>query len=120
MSFETDSMDVVISSAVLHFARDASHWMAMVHEMWRVLAPGGLLFARLATTVGQSRLTQLGGGRYVMPDGTTRFLVDHERLLNVTRDLGGSLLDPLKSTVVHEQRSMGTWAVRKANHEVVL
>ena len=113
MSLDTDSMDVVISSAVLHFARDASHWMAMVHEMWRVLAPGGLLFARLATTVGQPYLRPLGNGRYVMPDGTTRFLVDHERLLNVTRELGGSLLDPLKSTVVHEQRSMGTWVVRK-------
>jgi tellurite methyltransferase len=113
MSHDTDSMDVVISSAVLHFARDADHWLAMVHEMWRVLAPGGLLFARLATTVGQPHLKALGGGRYVMPDGTTRFLVDHERLLSVTRDLGGSLLDPLKSTVVHEQRSMGTWVVRK-------
>jgi tellurite methyltransferase len=113
MSQETDSMDMVISSAVLHFARDASHWLAMMHEMWRVLAPGGLFFARLATTVGQPHLRPLGGGRYVMPDGTTRFLVDHERLLNVTQELGGSLLDPLKSTVVHEQRSMGTWVVRK-------
>jgi SAM-dependent methyltransferase len=115
LSHTTDSMDVVISSAVLHFARDASHWLAMVHEMWRVLAPGGLLFARLATTVGQPNVRPLGGGRYVMPDGTTRFLVDHERLLNVTRELGGSLLDPLKSTVVHEQRSMGTWVVRKGD-----
>ena len=113
MSHDTGSMDVIISSAVLHFARDASHWLAMVHEMWRVLAPGGLLFARLATTVGQPHLKPLGGGRYVMPDGSTRFLVDHERLLDVTRELGGSLLDPLKSTVVHEQRSMGTWVVRK-------
>ncbi|MFN8574321.1 MAG: class I SAM-dependent methyltransferase [Gemmatimonadaceae bacterium] len=117
MSLETASMDVVISSAVLHFARDASHWLAMVHEMWRVLAPGGLFFARLATTVGQPHLTPLGDGRYVMPDGTTRFLVDHERLLNVTRELGGLLLDPLKSTVVHEQRSMGTWVVRKSERE---
>jgi SAM-dependent methyltransferase len=113
MSHGTDTMDIVISSAVLHFARDASHWLAMVHEMWRVLAPGGLLFARLATTVGQPHLKPLGGGRYVMPDGTTRFLVDHERLLSVTRELGGSLVDPLKSTVVYEQRSMGTWVVRK-------
>jgi SAM-dependent methyltransferase len=113
MSHDTDSMDVVISSAVLHFARDASHWLAMVHEMWRVLAPGGLLFARLATTVGQPNVKPLGGGRYVLPDGTTRFLVDPERLLNVTRELGGSLVDPLKSTVVHEQRSMGTWVARK-------
>jgi len=53
MSHDTDSMDVVISSAVLHFARGATHWLPMVHELWRVLAPGGLLFARLATTVGQ-------------------------------------------------------------------
>ena len=113
MSHDTDSMDVVISSAVLHFARDDSHWLAMIREMWRVLAPGALLFARLATTVGQAHLRPLGDGRYVMPDGTTRFLVDHERLLRVTRELGGSLVDPVKSTVVHEQRSMGTWVVRK-------
>src|SRR5690349_5583759 len=113
MSHDDESMDVVISSAVLHFARDDNHWLAMVREMWRVLAPGGLLFARLATTVGQPHLRPLSGGRYVMPDGATRFLVDHERLLNVTRELGGSLLDPLKSTVVHEQRSTGTWVVRK-------
>jgi tellurite methyltransferase len=113
MSLDAGSMDVVISSAVLHFARDASHWLAMVEGMWRVLAPGGLLFARLATTVGQPLLRPLGGGRYVMPDGSTRFLVDHERLLEVTHAVGGSLLDPLKSTVVHEQRSMGTWVVRK-------
>jgi 2-polyprenyl-3-methyl-5-hydroxy-6-metoxy-1,4-benzoquinol methylase len=120
MSHDTDSMNVVISSAVLHFARDASHWMAMVREMWRVLAPGGILFVRTATTVAQRDLKPVGdvGGRYVMPDGTTRFLVDHERLLNVTRELGGSLVDPLKSTVVHEQRSMGTWVVRKENNAV--
>ena len=50
-----------------------------------------------------------------MPDGDTRFLVDHEQLIDVTAALGGSLLDPLKSTVVHDQRSMGTWVVRKAS-----
>jgi SAM-dependent methyltransferase len=114
MSLDSGSMDVVISSAVLHFARDAAHWDAMVREMWRVLAPGGMLFARLATTVGQTRLEPLGGGRYIMPDGDTRFLVTHERLIDVTQALGGSLLDPVKSTVVHDQRSMGTWVVRKA------
>jgi SAM-dependent methyltransferase len=115
MSLEAGAMDVVISSAVLHFARDERHWNAMVREMWRVLAPGGFLFARLATTVGQARLEPLGGGRYVQPDGDTRFLVDHERLIDVTTALGGSFLDPLKSTVVHDRRSMGTWVVRKAS-----
>ena len=113
LSHADASMDVVISSAVLHFARDDAHWRGMVHEMWRVLAPGGILFARLATTVGQPRLHPLGGRRYVMPDGSARYLVDHELLLAVTDRLGGTLLDPLRSTVVHDRRSMGTWVVRK-------
>ena len=115
MSLKDGSMDVVISSAVLHFARDEQHWHAMVHEMWRVLAPGGILFARLATTVGQPRLQPLGGGRYVQPDGDTRFLVDHAQLIDVTAALGGSLVDPIKTSVVHDHRSMGTWVVRKAS-----
>jgi SAM-dependent methyltransferase len=113
LSHESASMDFIISSAVLHFARDDAHWKSMIEQMWRVLAPGGILFARLATTVGQKKLQPLGGGRYVMPDGDTRYLVDHERLLEVTHELGGTLLDPLKSTVVHDRRSMGTWVLRK-------
>jgi SAM-dependent methyltransferase len=113
LSHESASMNFIISSAVLHFARDDGHWMAMIEQMWRVLAPDGILFARLATTVGQTKLQPLGGGRYVMPDGDTRYLVDHERLLDVTRVLGGTLVEPLKSTVVHDRRSMGTWIVRK-------
>jgi SAM-dependent methyltransferase len=113
MSAESASVDVVISSAVLHFAENDAHWMAMVREMWRVLAPGGILFARLATSVGQTDLQPLGGGRYILPDGSARYLVDHERLMEVTASLGGMLMDPVRSTVVHGMRSMGTWVARK-------
>lgn len=113
MSLADASVDAVISSAVLHFARDDAHWLAMVREMWRVLAPGGVLFARLATSVGQPDLHPLGGRRFVMPDGSARYLVDHEMLIETTDRLGGSLLDPIKSTVVHGLRSMGTWVARK-------
>ena len=41
--------DVVICSAVLHFSRDEAHFDRMVDEMWRVLARGGVFFARLAS-----------------------------------------------------------------------
>jgi tellurite methyltransferase len=109
------SVDVVISSAVMHFARDDAHWTAMLDDMWRVLAPGGVFFCRLATTVGQeAKLTPLGGRRYVMPDRAERYLVDHEMLVEQTKRLGATLLDPVKSSVVHDQRSMGTWVLRKA------
>jgi SAM-dependent methyltransferase len=116
MSFESGSMDVVVSSAVLHFARDEAHFTGMLSEMWRVLAPGGLLFCRLASSIGiEGQVKPLGNRRHLLPDGSTRFLVDAEYLLGHTRRLGGSLMDPLKTTVVHGQRSMTTWVVRKAS-----
>src|SRR3954454_1482736 len=43
LSFADDSADVVIASAVLHFASDHEHFDAMLAALWRVLAPGGLL-----------------------------------------------------------------------------
>lgn len=108
------SADVVIASAVLHFARDHQHFDAMVAGAWRVLAPGGLFFARLASTVAiESQVVPLGHGRYRLPDGSDRYLVDPDRLFDLTLRLGGHLLDPLKTTVVHGQRSMTTWTVRK-------
>ncbi|HWE42094.1 MAG TPA: class I SAM-dependent methyltransferase [Gemmatimonadaceae bacterium] len=113
MSWGDASMDAVISSAVLHFARDDAHWEAMVAGMWRVLAPGGVFFARLATDVGQPGLVPLGSGRWRLPDGSTRYLVDHARLVTTTGILGGELLDPVRSSVVEGLRSMGTWVVRK-------
>ena len=52
MTFGDDFADVVLSSAVLHFARDSAQFEAMVREMWRVLKPGGMLFCRLASSIG--------------------------------------------------------------------
>lgn len=116
MPFGDASMDVVISSAVLHFARDEAHWSAMVNEMWRVLSPGGLLFARLAITLGQEgRLRSLGGRRYVMPDGEERFVVDERMLAEAASRLGATALDPLKTSVVQNLRSMATWVLRKGD-----
>jgi SAM-dependent methyltransferase len=114
LSLPAASIDYVISSAVLHFARDETHWYAMVDAMWRVLAPGGVLFARLATTVGQEgRLTHLDGRRYVLPDGSERFLVDEPMLSAWVTSVGGRWIDPLKTSVVHGLRSMATWVVGK-------
>lgn len=107
------SMDAVISSAVLHFARDGEQFRAMVDEMWRVLGSGGLLFARLATSIGIERYLPSATGRVQLPDGSVRFVVDEPTLLELTARLGGRLLDPLKTTNVQNQRAMTTWVVEK-------
>jgi hypothetical protein len=86
----------------------------MLREMWRVLAPNGLFFARLATTIGhEAAVRPLGDRRYALPDGSERFLVDENFLMTATRELGGALVDPLKTSVVQNLRSMMTWVIRK-------
>jgi tellurite methyltransferase len=108
------SMDAVICSAVLHFAADQSHFGRMVEEMWRVLAPGGLLFARLASNIGLEHAVGAPAGRRVrLPDGSERFVVDERMLTEWTARLGGRLLDPIKTTNVQQQRCMTTWCVEK-------
>ncbi len=116
MSFPDAFADAVLSSAVLHFARDDRHFAAMVTDMWRVLRPGGLMFCRLASTIGmETRVRQTAGRRFLLPDGSERYLVDEAILVELTRRLGGTFLDPLKTTIVQNQRCMTTWVVRKGD-----
>jgi tellurite methyltransferase len=114
MTFPDAFADVVLSSAVLHFARDDAQFDAMVGEMWRVLKPGGMLFCRLASSIGmEDRVRRIAGRRFFLPDGSERYLVDEAMLMDLTARLAGRLLDPLKTTVVQDQRCMTTWVVRK-------
>ena len=109
------SADVVISSAVLHFARDDAQFAAMLHGSWNVLKSGGVFFCRLASSIGiEEEVRQTRGRRHRLPDGSERYLVDARLLMELTAQIRGELLDPLKTTVVQNQRSMTTWVVRKA------
>ena len=115
LDFADARFDVVICSAVLHFAENTDHFQRMVREMWRVLGPGGLFFARLASTIGiEDRVEPIRDRWHHLPDGSDRFLVDEAYLLRTTAELGGTLLDPLKTTVVQDMRSMTTWVVGKS------
>lgn len=114
MSFPDGFADVVISSAVLHFAGDDAQFTAMLQGSWRVLRPGGMFFCRLASSIGmEQQVRAVGGGRYELPDGSERFLVDEVRLVRLSQELDGELLDPLKTTIVQNQRCMTTWVLRK-------
>ncbi len=114
-SFPDGCADVVVSSAVLHFARDETEFRAMLQGSWRILKPNGLFFCRLASSIGmEHRVSPLGGRRFLLPDGTERFLVDEAYLLRLTEELGGVLIDPLKTTVVQDRRCMTTWVLRRS------
>jgi tellurite methyltransferase len=114
MSFDDACADVVISNTVLHLARDDAQFESMLLGSWRVLKPGGLFFCRLASTIGmESQFERIQGRRFRSPDGAERYLVDEALLGSMAERLGGELADPLKTTVVQNQRSMTTWVIRK-------
>ena len=106
-------MDAVVCSAVLHFARDRVQFDRMIDEMWRVLGSGGLFFARLASSIGLEPLLDATVGRVRLPDGSDRFVVDEQLLLDTTYRLRATLADPIKTTNVQNQRCMTTWVIQK-------
>jgi tellurite methyltransferase len=114
LSFDDACADVVISNTVLHFARDDAHFEQMLRGTWRPLKPGGLFFCRLASTIGmESEFKRVQGRRFLSPDGAERYLVDAEMLSAMAERIGGVLAEPLKTTVVQNQRAMTTWVMEK-------
>ncbi len=112
--FEDSTFDTVISSAVLHFSENEEHFRNMFSEMWRVLKIGGLFFARLASSIGiETKIENISGRRYLIPDGSERFLVDEEFLFEITKEVNGSFLEPIKTTNVQNLRCMTTWVLQK-------
>jgi len=116
LPFEDSNFGTIICSAVLHFATNKDHFQNMVFEMWRVLKPGGILVARLSSTIGISNQVfplDERPGWYHLPDGTDRFLVNETILMDITQQLKGYLYEPLKTVQVQNMRSMTNWLLQK-------
>ena len=61
----------------------------------------------------EGRVTPIQGRWYHLPDGSDRFLVDDAMLTQTAGRLGARWADPLKTTLVQNQRSMTTWVLWK-------
>ena len=104
----------IISSAVLHFAENEQHFEAMFSEMVRVLRPGGSIFIRMTTDVGLGdKMTALGKGRYYLPDDSERFLLTRKGLDSLLLQYRLALLEPFKTVLVEDLRSMGVVVLGK-------
>jgi len=114
LPYDDATFNLTICSAVLHFARDEQHFYDMLSSMFRVLKPRGYFFARLASDMGIEELVRpLGNRRYLLPDGSERFLVNEQMLRTYTHEFG-ELYEPIKTTNVQNMRCMTTWCVQKS------
>jgi SAM-dependent methyltransferase len=113
LPFDDASFDLIICSAVLHFASDEQQFYNMLLSMFRVLKTGGYFFSRLASDIGIENLVRpLGNRRYLLPDGSERFLANEQILQAYTHEFG-ELYEPIKTTNVQSMRCMTTWCVQK-------
>ncbi len=112
--FHTLAFDAVICSAVLHFAADETNFWQMMNEILRVLKPGGILWFRMTTAFGgmKEESRELGGGKYLLPDGSERFLLTQEHVDKLL-EKGLRFLESPKSVLVHGQRTMGVFVFEK-------
>ena len=112
--FADNYFDHIISSAVLHFAKNDTHFKEMVGEMLRVLKPEGSLFIRMTSDIGiEDKVLLLGNGNHQIPDGSMRFLLTKELVKNLVQSFQVTLLEPLKTVNVDDMRCMSTLVLKK-------
>jgi SAM-dependent methyltransferase len=112
MPFPDQFVEVVLCHSVLHFAQDETQFHRMLAELWRVLKPGGMLFCRLGSRIGMN-FPQLRKNVFRIGTGAEWFLVDQKMLLDLTEEMNAALIDPIKTTIVQDNRCMTTWVLRK-------
>ena len=119
MPFENDRFDHIISSAVLHFAKDTEQFRRMMGEMVRVLKPSGSLFIRMTSDIGiEDRVQMVSHGVYRIPDGSSRFLLTRTLLADILQENRLSFLEPLKTVNVNDIRCMSTVVLVKNSTDV--
>lgn len=105
--------DLVICNAVLHFAKDENHFEEMMKDMRKVLKSGGVLFARFVSSHTFEYLASEFNKTIPLPDGSNRFVVDKEWLVNeLLPNVGFSLAEEFKTINVNGKRTMTTVILR--------
>jgi ubiquinone/menaquinone biosynthesis C-methylase UbiE len=116
MPFTDGYFDHILSSAVLHFARDTTHFHVMLQELVRVLKPAGTLFIRMTSNIGiENAIVSIGEGVYLVPDGSARFLLTRELLATLLTNYPLTLLEPLKTVNVDDARCMSTLVLQRTD-----
>ena len=106
--------DLIISSAVLHFAENRTQFIQWITEMIRVLKPNGILWFRMTTKHTLIQHAQhLYDDVYTLGDGSTRYLLDLKVLSQLMEKYQLHFLDPFKTVNVSDLRTMAVVVLQK-------
>lgn len=105
LEYDDDYFGAIICSAVLHFASNKDHFMMMMEALSRTLKPTGNMFIRMACDVG---LVSNGA-----EDQGFTYLLTHEDLHEALDAYNLELVDPFKTVLVEDKRSMAVLMLEK-------
>jgi ubiquinone/menaquinone biosynthesis C-methylase UbiE len=111
LPYKDESFNHVLCSAVLHFAKDETHFYKMFSELSRVLKIGGSLFIRVASNIGLD-----GHKPYLKESQTNRegtFFITRGIIKSLIEKYPFEFIDPFKTTNVQDERAMTTLVMRK-------
>ena len=113
--FPDNTFDLVISSAVLHFAQSLDELRVMFAELVRVLRKEGILFVRTAAQEGiEDEIKLISDQQFYLPDESTRLLINRDILQGLMDRHHLSFIEPAKFVLVDGQRSMAALVMRKS------
>jgi len=111
LPYGENSFDHILCCAVLHFAESKTHFTAMFSELIRVLKPDGMLLIRMASNIGLDgnapEITYKENGQ----KGT--YYLTRERIKQLIGEFNLTVLEPLKTTNVQDERAMTTLVLQK-------
>jgi tellurite methyltransferase len=109
-----DKFQTVISVEALHFAENVQHFMSMVAELSRVLTRTGILFLKMNCLHGmEDQVQQLQDGKYLLPDGSVRFLITNALLEQLMSTNALISVEPPRLTLFGRERCICTAVLRK-------
>jgi len=111
LPYGKNSFDHILCCAVLHFAQSETHFTAMFTELVRVLKPNGTLLVRMASNIGLDGNTPEITYKQNGQKGT--YYLTRERIKNLIEEYTLTLLEPIKTTNVQDERAMTTLLFQK-------
>jgi Methylase involved in ubiquinone/menaquinone biosynthesis len=111
LPYDKNSFNHVLCSAVLHFAKDDAQFYQMIAELVRVLKTDGTLFIRVASNIGLD-----GNTPYLKESHTNRegsFYITRAHITQILKKYPITLIDPIKTTNVQDERAMTTLVFKK-------
>lgn len=115
-AFADRKFDFIICNAVLHFAKDHTHFHQMFEGLVESLAPEGILFIRMTSNIGLEDKVQIEeNGRCQLPDLSDRYLITRKQIDDLCAYHSLHLIEPVKSLKVEDLRTMTTIVLQKTN-----